>query len=75
MVPEYSSTTFEEQDLHCANCNWQGKGYNAVVIDFFGVTKSKEVHCPECDKTIGIVTTDGGDTPGESTNDPSFQAD
>jgi hypothetical protein len=72
MVPEFSNRDFEEQDLQCGNCNWQGKGYDANVIDFFGVSKSKEVHCPNCDVTIGIVTKTGG-TPGESANGLSFQ--
>ena len=69
-LPEYNNANFEEQDLRCSNCNWQGKGYDAVVIDFFGVTKSKEVHCPECDETIGTITTEGG-TPGGSADDPA----
>jgi DNA-directed RNA polymerase subunit RPC12/RpoP len=73
MLPEYNDKTFEEQDLHCPNCQWKGKGYDSVVIDFFGVSKNKEVHCPNCDETIAIVTKEEGGTPGESANDLSFQ--
>lgn len=73
MLPEYSATNFEEQSLSCPKCGWKGTGYDAVVIDFFGVTKSKEVHCPQCDTTIAIVTNDKGDAPGESATDLSFQ--
>jgi uncharacterized paraquat-inducible protein A len=73
MLPEYHQTDFEEQSLHCKACGWSGKGRDAVVIDFFGVSKNMEAHCPKCDKTIGIITKDEGGTPGESANDLSFQ--
>lgn len=72
-VREYNETNFEEQDLSCSNCHWKGKGYDAVIIDFFGVTKSKEVHCPNCDSTIAIITTAQDNEPGESAGDPGFQ--
>lgn len=74
-LPVYSETNFEEQDLSCSNCHWKGKGYDAVIIDFFGVTKNKEVHCPSCDTTIGIITTVQDNGPGESDGDPGFQTD
>lgn len=73
MVPEYDDKTFEEQDLQCTKCNWKGKGYDANVIDFFGVSKSKEVHCPNCDTTIGTVVRNDRGNRGESANDLSFQ--
>jgi hypothetical protein len=44
-----------------------------VIIDFFGVTKNKEVHCPNCDTTIAIVTGAQDNEPGESAGDPGFQ--
>ncbi|WP_121354670.1 hypothetical protein [Flavisolibacter nicotianae] len=75
MLPEYKESTFEEQDLHCPNCQWKGKGYDAVVIDFFGVVGNKEVHCPNCDETIGIILKDEHESPGESTDDVNIQAD
>jgi hypothetical protein len=73
MTPEYRENNFEEQDLVCPHCHWKGKGYDAVVIDFFGVSKTNDVHCPKCDKTIGIIKKDDGSAPGESANDLSFQ--
>lgn len=72
MLPEYHDNNFSEQPLKCSHCGWTGKGHEAVIIDFFGVTKSKEVHCPNCDKTIGTLRSEG-DAPGESPNDLSFQ--
>lgn len=73
MLPEYQESSFDNQALNCSHCNWKGEGRDAVIIDFFGVTDSKEVHCPECDKKIGTLVRDKGDAPGESANDLSFQ--
>lgn len=75
MLPAYIQSTFEEQDLSCPNCQWKGKGYDAVVIDFFGVVTNKEVHCPNCDETIGIVTKGDDESADESANGISVQAD
>lgn len=72
MLPEYHSNDFDDQNLTCSNCGWKGKGSDAVIIDFFGITKNQEVHCPECDEKIGILVTDD-DLPGESADDLSFQ--
>ena len=73
MIPEYKEREFWAQTLSCANCGWSGKGHDTVVIDFYGVADSKEVHCPECDEKIAILRKDGDDTPGESAYDLSFQ--
>lgn len=73
MTPEYRETNFEEQDLTCPHCHWKGKGYDAVVIDFFGVSNTNEVHCPNCDETIGVIKRDEGGAPGESVSDLGFQ--
>ena len=72
MQAEYNASTFQEQNLHCDNCNWTGKGADAVIIDFYGVVKDKEIHCPECDRTLGILKSDDH-SPGESASDLSFQ--
>ncbi len=73
MIPEYKEREFDDQSLSCSNCHWKGKGIDAVMIDFFGVGKNKEAHCPDCDETIAIVKREEGGTPGESANDLSFQ--
>lgn len=72
MATEFLQTGFDEQPLRCGNCGWRGAGADAVLIDFYGVTKNKEVHCPQCDERLGIVK--GTDAPpGESATDISFQ--
>ncbi len=73
-APQYSAKEFDDQALTCPNCQWKGKGSNAVIIDFYGIAKNKEAHCPECDNTIGVVANDdNSNPPGESATDLSFQ--
>jgi len=48
---------FEEEPVSCPVCNWRGSGDEAVVIDFYGVSKTQEVRCPECDNIIGGLRT------------------
>ena len=72
MVTEFHEDSFDEQDITCSKCNWKGKGSDAIIIDFYGVVPDKEIHCPECDKTIGILKK-GAPPPGESANDLSFK--
>jgi hypothetical protein len=72
MQTEYKTSTFQEQDLRCDKCGWTGKGADAVLIDFYGVVKDKEIHCPACDEKLGILKRDD-DSPGESASDLSFQ--
>lgn len=71
-LPEFHERDFDEQTLRCPNCHWQGEGRDAVIIDFFGVVKNQEVHCPNCDETLAILIKDGG-APGGSASDLSFQ--
>ncbi|HUC82427.1 MAG TPA: hypothetical protein VMR70_16090 [Flavisolibacter sp.] len=72
MATEFQQTGFNEQPLQCGKCGWQGTGHDAVVIDFYGVSKNKEVHCPDCDERLGLVR-NGGGPPGESATELSFQ--
>ena len=72
MLPGYRDNDFDEKDLTCPDCGWVGKGHKANIIDLYGVSKQKEVHCPKCDSTIASIKNDD-DAPGESTNDLSFQ--
>lgn len=73
MLPEYHEADFAKQSLTCPNCNWKGTGSDAVIIDFYGVAKTQEVHCPECDETIGIIVKEEDRPPGESHSGLSFQ--
>src|SRR5256885_514530 len=53
-MPEvFSSIGFDDLQLKCNKCGWQGTGTDAVIIDLYGITKSQEVHCPNCDNHLG----------------------
>ena len=49
---------FDGQPLRCTRCGWQGRGDEAIVLDFYGVTAVKQVQCPKCDEVLGNVPTD-----------------
>jgi len=72
MATEFHENSFDDQSITCSKCNWTGKGSEAIVIDFYGVVPDKEVHCPKCDKRLGVLKK-GTRPPGESANDLSFQ--
>lgn len=67
----YLNTDFYEQPFHCSNCSWKGEGKDTNIIDFYGVTEVKEIHCPNCDNTLGGLKDD--DKGGESADPFSFQ--
>lgn len=48
---------YEEQDLKCDDCPWEGKGADAILIDFYGVSDVQELHCPNCDAILAIINT------------------
>lgn len=72
MISNYLDNDFEEKDLSCSKYGWKGKGHEVVVIDFYGVTDKKEMHCPQCDTTIALLQK-GEDQLGESATELSFQ--
>lgn len=72
MPIEFQEDSFDDQTINCQKCNWTGKGSDAIIIDFYGVVSDKEVHCPKCDKRLGILKK-GNRPPGESATDLSFQ--
>lgn len=43
---------FDKAQLTCPNCGWNGIGSETNIIDLYGLTKLKEVHCPSCDTYI-----------------------
>jgi hypothetical protein len=45
-------TRFDELTITCPNCGWNGLGADTNIIDLYGLTKLKEVHCPACDNYI-----------------------
>jgi hypothetical protein len=72
MEAEYHQKNFDEQVLSCNNCHWKGKGSETILIDFYGITKTNEIHCPRCDEKLGILIKED-EPPGESPTDLSFQ--
>lgn len=52
MKEVYDDIRFDERELKCPNCGWEGKGSEAIIIDLYGLAKVKEVHCPSCDTYI-----------------------
>lgn len=50
---------YEEQDLSCEECGWKGKGEDANLIDFYGLSNVKELHCPNCDAMVATLKSTG----------------
>jgi hypothetical protein len=51
----YSEREFENESLQCPRCGWSGKGEDAHVVDFYGISRVMEAHCPGCDKQLGNI--------------------
>lgn len=51
----FKESLFYTLDIKCPHCGWQGKGDETHIVDFFGVVRVKEVHCPNCDKKLGNI--------------------
>ena len=62
MKPVYSDIELEDQLLKCDNCGWQGKGDDARIVDFYGVSKTQEIHCPNCDEYLANLHIDKDDS-------------
>ena len=55
MQKVYNERGFDDEIISCSRCGWEGSGYDANIIDLYGLTKVKEVHCPNCDSYLGGV--------------------
>ncbi len=67
MRQTYNENNFDEQAISCSACGWNGKGSDTNIIDLYGITKVKEVHCPKCDAYIaGIADSDYIETSGDA---------
>jgi hypothetical protein len=51
----YKEQTFDEEQLNCPNCGWNGQGDQAHVAGFYGIGKFKEVLCPNCSEYLGNI--------------------
>jgi hypothetical protein len=72
-LPAFPEKEFDERAFTCHSCQWNGKGHEAVIIDFYGVSDTREAHCPSCDRKIALVQKNKGGNRGESANGLSFQ--
>ena len=55
MQKVYNERGFDEEVISCGRCGWEGSGYDANIIDLYGLSRVKEVHCPKCDSYLGGV--------------------
>ena len=51
----YDERTFDDEQLICPKCGWNGKGDQALVAGFYGIGKFKEVLCPSCNEYLGNI--------------------
>ncbi len=68
----FTSQQLNYISLKCSRCNWSDTGDKAIVIDFYGLSEVKEVHCPQCDAQLAALRNDD-DTGGESADQVNFQ--
>jgi len=52
----FDPRTFDDQSLNCKKCGWKGTGADARIIDFYGVSKLKQVSCPNCLEYLGNLS-------------------
>ena len=55
MATIFYEESFDDMDITCPNCGWQGKGDETHIVDFYGVVRAREVHCPNCDNKLGDI--------------------
>jgi predicted RNA-binding Zn-ribbon protein involved in translation (DUF1610 family) len=52
MQEVFPEKDFDDVPITCPNCGWEGLGSETNIIDLYGLSKLKEVHCPSCDTYI-----------------------
>lgn len=55
MEKVFNAREFHEEVVRCSKCGWEGSGSDVNIIDFYGLAKVKEVHCPRCDTYLGGI--------------------
>jgi hypothetical protein len=46
---------FDQEKITCSNCGWTGPGSEAIIIDFYGIGKARQVKCPNCKNNLGSL--------------------
>ncbi len=72
MQQVYEAGNFDDQPLQCSRCGWEGKGSDANLIDFYGLSEYQEAQCPQCDTTLAQVKQEDTQR-GESPDQTGFQ--
>jgi predicted RNA-binding Zn-ribbon protein involved in translation (DUF1610 family) len=54
----YDQRTFDDEHLRCPHCGWSGTGSEAHIAGFYGLSKFKEVLCPNCSEYLGNLSRD-----------------
>lgn len=70
--PIYNPQAFDQENVACPKCGWTGKGRDTLIIDLYGITKNREVHCPECDNYLGALPLENNPK-GDSGSQLGFQ--
>lgn len=68
----FDPLVFYEEKLTCPQCNWNGRGDEAILIDLYGLTNTREVRCPNCDALLGILPVEKNNL-GDSGDQLGFQ--
>ena len=55
MQKVYNERGFDDEVISCGRCGWEGSGYDVNIVDLYGLSKIKEIHCPTCDSYLGGV--------------------
>lgn len=55
MQKVYNERGFDDEIIRCGRCGWEGSGYDVNIVDLYGISKVKEIHCPSCDSYLGGV--------------------
>jgi hypothetical protein len=55
MQKVYNERGFDEEVINCGRCGWEGNGYDVNIVDLYGLSRIKEIHCPNCDSYLGGV--------------------
>jgi hypothetical protein len=52
----YNEREFDGEHIRCDRCGWEGRGDDANIVDFYGLARVQEVHCPNCDAYLAGVS-------------------